>query len=62
MGPDFWPVLYAHINQTLSKVISLLFDEDVIVVILFNLRNIELSIISITVKSNTMSPDNISQG
>ncbi len=28
MGPNFWPVLYAHINQTLSKVISLLFDED----------------------------------
>ncbi len=59
MGPDFWPVLYAHINQTL---ISLLFDEDVIVVILFNLRNIELSIISITLKANTVFPDNISQG
>ncbi len=34
MGPNFWPVLYVHTNQTLSKVISFLFDEDVIVIIL----------------------------
>ncbi len=33
MGPKFYPVLYAHINQTLSNVISLLFDEDVIIVV-----------------------------
>ncbi len=33
MGPNFWPVLYAHIHQTLCKVISFLFDEDVIVVV-----------------------------
>ncbi len=31
MGPNFWPVLYAHINQTLSKLISLLFDDVVII-------------------------------
>ncbi len=34
MGPNFWPVLYAHINQTLSKLIFLLFDEDVVVITL----------------------------
>ncbi len=28
MGPNFWPVLYAHINQTLSKLIFFLFDDD----------------------------------
>ncbi len=36
MGPNFWPVLYAHINQTLSKLISLLFD-DVVIILLFYL-------------------------
>ncbi len=34
MGPNIWPVLYAHIHQSLSKVIFFLFDEDVIVVII----------------------------
>ncbi len=32
MGLNFWPVLYVHIHQILSKVIYFLFDEDVIVV------------------------------
>ncbi len=27
-GSKLWPVLYAHINQTLSKLIFFLFDED----------------------------------
>ncbi len=33
IGPNFWLVLYVHINQTLSKVISFLFDEDAIIVV-----------------------------
>ncbi len=31
MGPNFWLVLYVHINQTLSKVISFFLFDDVIV-------------------------------
>ncbi len=40
MGSNFWLVLYVHINQNVSKVISFLFDEDVIVIIIlmFNLN------------------------
>ncbi len=38
MDPNFWPVLYVHIHHNLSKVISFLFDEDVIVVVIIILR------------------------
>ncbi len=34
MGPNSCQVLYVHINQTLSKVIYFLFDEDFIVIII----------------------------